>query len=118
MVKVGVTVGKQTYVNWMPILDYNNKSVPVKDINTFLINKAIQRCLVKAIAMHGLGLYVYRGEDLPNKETDEVQSDEAFKNIPVSNKCSSCDCDVNDNVKSFSIKKYHKVLCRDCQNKR
>lgn len=46
-----------------PVLDHRNK--PIQQPNAFDINTSIQRCLVKAIALHGLGLYVYAGEDLP-----------------------------------------------------
>ena len=47
-----------------PVLDYKNKAIP--EPNAFDINTAIQRCLAKAISLHGLGLYIYRGEDLPD----------------------------------------------------
>lgn len=46
-----------------PVLDARNK--PIEIPNAFNINTSIQRCLVKAIALHGLGLYIYAGEDLP-----------------------------------------------------
>ena len=41
--------------------------------NAFQINTSIQRCLVKAIALHGLGLYIYAGEDLPTTELEPVE---------------------------------------------
>lgn len=47
----------------LPVLDYRNKCIPVP--NAFDINTSIMRCLTKGIAMHGLGLYIYAGEDLP-----------------------------------------------------
>ena len=49
-----------------PVLDGKNR--PIFEPTAFDINTSIQRCLVKAIALHGLGLYVYAGEDLPNGE--------------------------------------------------
>jgi hypothetical protein len=52
-----------------PVLDHMNKSVDAP--NAFQINNSIQRCLAKAIALHGLGLYIYAGEDLPT-EPDEL----------------------------------------------
>jgi hypothetical protein len=62
-VEVAVTVNGITLSQIHPILDNSNK--PIAKPNAFQINTSIQRCLVKAIALHGLGLYVYAGEDLP-----------------------------------------------------
>jgi hypothetical protein len=64
-VKVGVTVNGIERVQVHPVLDGANR--PVKEPNPFHINTSIQRALVKAIALHGLGLYIYAGEDLPDK---------------------------------------------------
>ena len=65
-VKVGVTVDGIERVQVHPVLDGRNK--PIDTPNSFDVNRAIQRCLAKAIALHGLGLYVYAGEDLPEME--------------------------------------------------
>lgn len=62
-VEVAVTVKGITLSQIHPVLDNSNK--PVAKPNAFQINTSIQRCLVKAIALHGLGLYIYAGEDLP-----------------------------------------------------
>lgn len=62
-VEVAVTVDGVTLSQIHPVLDHRNK--PIQQPNAFDINTSIQRCLVKAIALHGLGLYVYAGEDLP-----------------------------------------------------
>lgn len=62
-VKVGVEVNSVRHIVFLPIMDFRNKSIQLVEITTTDINKAIQRALTKAIAMHGLGLYVYRGED-------------------------------------------------------
>lgn len=62
-VEVGVTVQGMELTQIHPVL--NNQNKPVPNPNAFDINTAIQRCLVKAIALHGLGLYIYAGEDLP-----------------------------------------------------
>lgn len=64
-VKVGVTVNEVEHISYLPIMNYQNKALKKAEMNTFDINKAIQRALVKAIAYHGLGLYIYKGEDLP-----------------------------------------------------
>lgn len=65
-VKVGVTVDGIERTQVHPVLDGRNK--PIDNPNSFDVNRAIQRCLAKAIALHGLGLYVYAGEDLPDIE--------------------------------------------------
>lgn len=62
-VEVAVTVEGVTLSQIHPVLDHRNKPIPTPD--SFHINTSIQRCLVKAIALHGLGLYIYAGEDLP-----------------------------------------------------
>ncbi|MGM9458240.1 DUF1071 domain-containing protein, partial [Lacticaseibacillus rhamnosus] len=53
-----------------PVLDNRNK--PIEKPNAFQINTSIQRCLAKAIALHGLGLYIYQGEDLPEIEMPSI----------------------------------------------
>ena len=68
-VKVGVTVNGVEHVEELPIMDYKNKSIDLDHITSFEVNKSIQRALTKAVARHGLGLYIYAGEDLPS-ETD------------------------------------------------
>lgn len=65
-VEVAVTVRGVTLSQIHPVLDSRNKTIPVP--SAFDINTSIQRCLVKAIALHGLGLNVYAGEDLPHSE--------------------------------------------------
>nr|WP_041823976.1 DUF1071 domain-containing protein [Shouchella clausii] len=61
-----------------PVLDNRNK--PIAKPTPFDINTSIQRCLVKAIALHGLGLYIYAGEDLPKVE-EEKPSEKLMDNI-------------------------------------
>lgn len=70
-VKTGVTVNGLEHIEYLPIMDYNNKSIPLEKITSFDVNKAIQRSLTKAVARHGLGLYVYAGEDLPEEPKNE-----------------------------------------------
>lgn len=64
-VKTGVTVNGIEHVEFLPVMDNNNRSLPLDRITSFEVNKAIQRSLTKAVARHGLGLYIYAGEDLP-----------------------------------------------------
>lgn len=64
-VKVGVTVNDIENIELFPILDFRNKSIILENVTSFEVNTAIQRALTKAIARHGIGLYIYAGEDLP-----------------------------------------------------
>jgi hypothetical protein len=70
-VKTGVTIEGIEHIEYLPIMDYRNKSIPLTDLTSFHVNSSIQRSLTKAIARHGLGLYIYAGEDIP---ADEVSS--------------------------------------------
>ena len=72
-VKTGVTVEGIEHIEYLPVMDYRNKSIPVDNITSFDVNKAIQRSLTKACARHGLGLYIYAGEDLPEDVTATVE---------------------------------------------
>lgn len=64
--KVGVTVDGIEHIMVLPVLDHFNKAVEKPDI--FQINKTIMRCFAKAMAMHGIGTYVFLGEDLPSED--------------------------------------------------
>lgn len=64
-VKTGVTVNGLEHIEYLPVMDFKNKSIPLDLVTSFEVNKTIQRSLTKAVARHGLGLYVYAGEDLP-----------------------------------------------------
>jgi len=66
MVFCAVTAFGKTMQAQLPVMDYRNKAIPNPD--AFAVNTAMQRCMVKAIALHGLGLYIYAGEDLPVQE--------------------------------------------------
>ena len=74
-VKTGVTVDGIEHIEYLPIMDYKNKSIPLDLITSFDVNKAIQRSLTKACARHGLGLYIYAGEDLPEAEAPILTND-------------------------------------------
>lgn len=73
-VDVGVTVvwngNERTRTEVFPIMDYTNKSIPVDEVTSFDINTALQRAWTKCIARHGLGFYIYAGQDLPNEEAE------------------------------------------------
>jgi len=67
-VKVGITVDGQEHIDYLPIMDAKNKAIPLEQVTSFDVNKAIQRSTTKAIGLHGLGLYIYAGEDMPDEE--------------------------------------------------
>ena len=80
-VEVAVTVQGVTLSQIHPVLDSRNR--PILAPTAFDINTSIQRCLVKAIALHGLGLYIYAGEDLPQIGTDAAANDGAPAPAPA-----------------------------------
>ena len=67
-VKTGVTIEGLEHIEYLPVMDARNQSIPLDAIKSTDVNKAIQRSLTKACARHGLGLYIYAGEDLPESE--------------------------------------------------
>lgn len=73
-VKTGVTVNGIEHIEYLPIMDFKNRSIPLETVTSTDVNKAIQRSLTKAIARHGLGLYIYAGEDLPEEETEKEEA--------------------------------------------
>lgn len=72
-VKTGVTIEGLEHIEYLPVMDFKNKSVPATNVTSTDVNKAIQRSLTKACARHGLGLYIYAGEDLPDPEREEYE---------------------------------------------
>ena len=72
-VKVGVTIEGVEYVEYYPIMGLRNDAIRATSVTMVDVNKSIQRAFVKCCARHGLGLYIYAGEDIP----------EAEKNAPV-----------------------------------
>lgn len=92
MVFTDVTINDLTHTMWLPVMDSANKTmkstsytyntkfkkdIPVEPATMFDVNKTIMRCLVKNLAMFGLGLYIYSGEDLPEIETEKISIKDA-----------------------------------------
>lgn len=114
MVYTSVTAGGLTYEMWLPVMDNNNKAMKlnaytystrngdktVEAISMFDINKAVMRCLVKTLAMFGLGLYIYAGEDLPEDIKEYV--------------CADCGKQVDPNMAQRTFKKFGVHLCQEC----
>lgn len=77
MVKVSVEIKSDIKTCLLPVLDHRNK--PIQNPDSFAVNTSIMRCLAKCIALHGLGLYIYAGEDLPESEREELDAGIAAK---------------------------------------
>ena len=93
-VKVGVTIKDIEHIDYLPIMDFRNSSIKADKVTSFDVNKAIQRSTTKALALHGLGLYIYAGEDLPEgyeapeqpkPKLDNKRLDSALKSIAEDN---------------------------------
>ena len=70
-VKTGVTIEGIELIEYLPVMNYKNESISVDRLTSFDVNKTVQRSLTKACARHGLGLYIYAGEDLPEGEDEK-----------------------------------------------
>lgn len=77
-VKTGVTIDGLEHIEYLPVMDNRNNSIPLDKVTSTDVNKAIQRSLTKAVARHGLGLYIYAGEDLP-EDAEQPQPKDQIK---------------------------------------
>lgn len=114
-VKTGVTVEGIEHIEELPVMDFRNKSIPLEQITSFDVNKAIQRSLTKAVARHGLGLYIYAGEDLPMDE-GEIKMNES-----LAKKITKADADkmakiLTDAQKEWVLKTYRVAKLTDLTN--
>lgn len=76
-VKTGVTINGVEHIEELPVMNYKNESITLENILSSDVNKSIQRSLTKACARHGLGLYIYEGEDLPETVKKEKKEQDA-----------------------------------------
>lgn len=122
-VKTGVTIDGLEHIEYLPVMDYRNASITLEKVTSFDVNKAIQRSLTKAVARHGLGLYIYAGEDLP-----EAEQQKPAQLQPEIIACADCggviyDCMIDGKLFSAGAiaknaqKKYGRILCVDCSRK-
>lgn len=107
-VKTGVTIEGLEHIEYLPVMDYKNKSIALENVTSFDVNKTIQRSLTKALARHGLGLYLYSGEDLPEIEVEKISARDAniLKNVVK-------DFDDKDKLYSALLEKYNVKSFRD-----
>ena len=91
-VKVGITINGMEHIDYLPVMDYRNNSIPMEKITSMDVNTAIQRSTAKAIAMHGLGLSLWIGED-----TMEVVKPQAVSKTPTPKANTKVTLDIGDN---------------------
>ena len=110
-VKTGVIIDEVEHIEELPVMDFKNKSIPLDAITSFDVNKTIQRSLTKALARHGLGLYIYAGEDLPEEEAtkkiEKEQIEKIRKLIPEEN--------MDAMLKYYKIEKIEDMLFNDAE---
>lgn len=108
-VKTGVTINGLEHIEELPVMDYKNKSIFLESVTSFDVNKAIQRSLTKAVARHGLGLYIYAGEDLPEEERKEQPkqlSEKEQDRLDLEKRCKELGLDLdNPKTKAWISKK-------------
>lgn len=125
-VKTGVTINGIEHIEYLPVMDFRNASIKLDKVTSFDVNKAIQRSLTKACARHGLGLYIYAGEDLPEAEQQQPAPAPAQQSGEIL-VCADCgnviyDCQIGGKVYSAgaiinnSLKKYGRALCATCSS--
>lgn len=85
-VKTGVTINGVEHIEELPVMDFKNKSIPLESVTSFEVNKAIQRSLTKACARHGLGLYIYAGEDLTEEDKTSQPTTATPKQVEILSK--------------------------------
>ena len=137
-----VTIEGLTHEMWLPVLDSNNMAMKdhpyeyttkagkktVNAADMFDINKTLMRCLTKNLAMFGLGLYIFAGEDLPEDveapEKPKKEADKKEKPAPKVNApetpvyhCSDCNKEIKADVYNYSRKVLGRPLCMACQEK-
>ena len=125
-VKTGVTINGIEHIEYLPVMDSRNRSIPLENITSFDVNKTIQRSLTKACARHGLGLYIYAGEDIPEGEEKPKEEKKPEPKVEVPLKCEVCGNVIEPFVTSkgvkwspeklaeYTRKKCGKVLCAAC----
>lgn len=117
-VKTGVTLvdgdASLEHIEYLPVMDNRNKSISKEVVTSFDVNKAIQRSLTKAVARHGLGLYIYAGEDLP--EAEPIICEGCGKAIPNATLIDGKHWSA-EKVAKATFGKYGKTLCYACKMK-
>ena len=80
-VEVGVTIEGQEMIETLSVMNFKNQAVAADQITSVDANKSMKRCLVKACALHGLGIYIYMNEDVPEDVSKSMELKEKIKNL-------------------------------------
>ena len=115
-VKTGVTIDDLEHIEYLPVMDYRNKSILLENVTSFDVNKSIQRSLTKALARHGLGLYIYAGEDLPEIETERIAQKDAVILKNMVNKMDSEGAIYNMILKRYEVKNFKDLMLKQYQD--
>ena len=75
-VECSVTINGLEHIEHLAVMDARNQAVKLENVTSTMVGKTIQRCITKACARHGLGLYVYAGEDLPEGTKKDTEKEE------------------------------------------
>lgn len=111
-VKTGVTVNGLEHIEYLPVMNHRNQSIAADSVTSTDVNKAIQRSLTKAIARHGLGLYIYAGEDLPDN-TEPAPCAGCGNAIASAHKRNG-EVWPAGQIEAYSRQRYGRALCIDC----
>lgn len=121
-VKTSVTIpddqgAPETHSLTLPVMDFKNNSIPLEKVTSFDVNKAIMRCLTKNLAMFGLGLYIYAGEDLPDDGSEEPTPSKKPQNAPQRTKASSEVKDTTETTKTQQSEPTSQIRAQDTNDK-
>ena len=97
-------------------MDYRNRSILLENVTSFDVNKSIQRSLTKALARHGLGLYIYAGEDLPEIETEKITQKDVVILKNMVNKMDSEGAIYNMILKRYEVKNFKDLTLKQYQD--
>ena len=112
-VEVGVTINGIEHREPLPVMDYRNKSIELDKITSMDVCKSIQRALTKACARHGLGLYVYAGEDLPEEIGGEGNATPVNKPSEASLSTQIENCKTEDELSALYNKNKSAITSND-----
>lgn len=110
MVFCKVTAFGKSMTAQLPVIDHRNKAITGPD--AMQVNTAMQRCLAKAIALHGIGLYIYAGEDLPEQVTSQADIDAANNlcNIVLNDELEEAECGRQLRAEWEKLDNEHKII--------
>lgn len=115
-VKTGVSIEGIEHIEELPVMNNRNQSIPLENVTSCDVNKAIQRSLTKACARHGLGLYIYAGEDLPENEKEEEENITLPAQKTAEERSVASDVRIAESGRKLTVKQHQ--LASKCPNDR